>query len=169
MHTWRLPIQQTILQNDRAPAPIVRFSEFLGIGYFGDKKQRVIAPIFDLYSNAMRGWEKVMANQQQQEIPIFHTAFVEQPTRYELIAYPIEMSSERINYVIYRSSSSLSSLNKFRSDYGSARTYIKFGWHDLTKQHKFDVLPYYAAVDSIEFIKAEDIKPGMLIDQIRKS
>jgi hypothetical protein len=84
------------LQNDRTPAPIVRFSEFLGIGYFGDKKQRVIAPIFE-------------------------------------------------------------------------RTYIKFGWHDLTKPYKFDVLPHYAAVDSIEFRKAEDIKPGMLVDKIRKS
>jgi hypothetical protein len=31
------------------------------------------------------------------------------------------------------------------------------------------VLPYYAAVDSIEFKKADDIKPGMLVDQIRKS
>ncbi len=157
------------MQNDRASNPISRFSEFLGIGYFGDKKQRVIAPIFDLYSNAERGWEKVMSNQQLQGVPIFHTVFVEQPTRYELIAYPIEMSSERINYVIYRSSSSLSSLNKFKSDYGSGRTYIKFGWHDLTKPHKFDVLPYYAAVDSIEFMKAEDIKSGTLIDQIRKS
>ena len=148
--------------------PIVRFSEFLGIGYFGDKEQRVIAPIFDLHFNTKRGWEKVMANQQQ-EVPIFHTVFVEHPTRYELIAYPIEMSSEMINYAIYRSSSSLSSLNKFKSDYGSGRTYIKFGWHDLTKPYKFDVLPHYAAVDSIEFIRAENIKPGMLVDQIRKS
>lgn len=157
------------MQKDRTPAPIIRFSEFLGIGYFGDKKQRVIAPIFDLYFNAKRGWEKVMSNQQQEGVPIFHIVFVEQPTRYELIAYPTEMSSEKINYVIYRSSSSLSSLNKFKSDYGSGRTYIKFGWHDLTKPHKFDVLPYYAVVDSIEFMKAEDIKSGTLIDQIRKS
>jgi hypothetical protein len=157
------------LQNDRTSAPIVRFSEFLGIGYFGDKKQRVIAPIFDLHSNAERGWEKVMTTHQQQEVPVFHTVFVEHPTRYELIAHPIEISSERINYAIYRSSSSLSSLNKFKSDYGSGRTYIKFGWHDITKPYKFDVLPHYAAVDSIEFIKAEDIKPGTLIDQIRKS
>jgi hypothetical protein len=79
------------------------------------------------------------------------------------------MSAERVNYAIYRSSSSLSSLNKFKSDYGNERTYIKFGWHDLTKPYKFDVLPYYAAVDSIEFKKADDIKPGMLVDQIRKS
>jgi hypothetical protein len=114
------------LQSDRTPAPIVRFSEFLGIGYFGDKKQRVIAPIFDLHSNAKRGWKKVMANQQQ-EVPIFHTVFVEHSTRYELIAYPLEMSSERITYAIYRSSSSLSTLNKFKRDYGSERTYIKFG------------------------------------------
>jgi hypothetical protein len=110
-----------------------------------------------------------MASQQQQGVPILHTIFVEHTARYEFIAHPIEMSSERINYVLYRSSSSLSSLNKFKSDYGSGMTYIKFGWHDLTKPHKFDVLPYYAAVDSIEFKKADDIKPGMLVDQIRKS
>jgi hypothetical protein len=163
-------IQQTILQNDRIPTPIIRFSEFLAIGYFGDKKQRVIAPIFDLHYNAKRGWEKVMASQQQEEVPIFHAIFVEHPTKYEFIAHPTEMSSERINYVLYRSSSSLSSMNKFKSDYSNGMmTYIKFGWHDLTKPHKFDVLPYYAAVDSIEFKNADDIKPGMLVDQIRKS
>ena len=157
------------MQNDRTSAPIIRFSEFLGIGYFGDKKQRVIAPIFDLYSNAERGWKKVMASEQQQGVPILHTIFVEHAARYEFIAHPIEMSSERINYVLYRSSSSLSSLNKFKSDYGSGMTYIKFGWHDLTKPHKFDVLPQYAAVDSIEFKKADEIKLGTLVDQIRKS
>jgi hypothetical protein len=157
------------LQNDRIPVPITRFSEFLGIGYFGDKKQRVIAPIFDLHSNAERGWKKVMASQQQQKVPIFHTVFVEHAARYEFIAHPIQMSSERINYVLYRSSSSLHSLNKFKSDYGSGMAYIKFGWHDLTKPHKFDVLPYYAAVDSIEFKKAKDTTPGLLVDQIRKS
>jgi hypothetical protein len=156
------------LQDDRTSAPIIRFSEFLGIGYFGDKKQRVIAPIFDLHPNAERGWKKVMTSHQQ-EVPIFHTIFVENPTRYEFIAHPIEMSSERINYVLYRSSSSLSSLSKFKSNYDSGMTYIKFGWHDLTKPHKFDVLPYYAAVDSIEFKKTDDIRPGMLVDQIRKS
>jgi hypothetical protein len=90
------------LQNDRIPVPITRFSEFLGIGYFGDKKQRVIAPIFDLHSNAERGWKKVMASQQQQKVPIFHTVFVEHAARYEFIAHPIQMSSERINYVLYR-------------------------------------------------------------------
>ncbi|MDQ3837042.1 MAG: hypothetical protein M3270_08930 [Thermoproteota archaeon] len=157
------------MRSDRIPSPIVRFSEFLGIGYFGDKKQRVIAPIFDLYSNAKRGWEKVMSGQQQQQTPIFHTVFVEHPTRYEFIAHPIEMDSERINYVLYRSSFSLSTLNRFKSDYSGEMTYIKFGWHDLTKPHKFDVLPYYAAVDSIEFKKPGDIEPGRLVDQIRKS
>jgi hypothetical protein len=158
------------LQNDSTSAPIIRFSEFLGIGYFGDKRQRVIAPIFDLHFNAERWWRKVMASQQQQhEVPIFHTVFVEHPTRYEFIAHPIEMSSERINYVLYRSSSSLSSLNKFKSDYSNVMMYIKFGWHDLTKPHKFDVLPYYAVIDSIEFKNADDIKPGMLVDQIKKS
>ena len=156
------------MQNDGTSAAIVRFSEFLGIGYFGDKKQRVIAPIFDLHYNAERGWEKVMASQQQ-EVPIFHTIFVEHPTRYEFISHPVEMSPERINYVLYRSSSSLSSLKKFKSDYDGCMTYIKFGWHDLTKPHKFDVLPQYTAVDSIEFKKADDIKPGTLVDQIRKS
>jgi hypothetical protein len=169
LYISRSRVQQSILQNDRTSVPIVRFSEFLGIGYFGDKKQRVIAPIFDLHSNAKRGWEKVMANQQQQEVPMFHAVFVEHASRYEFIAYPVQMSSERINYVLYRSSYSLSSLNKFKSDYSSGMTYIKFGWHDLTKPYKFDVLPYYAVVDSIEFKKAEDIKPGMLVDQIRKS
>jgi hypothetical protein len=168
LYISRSQVQQTTLQNDRTSAPIIRFSEFLGIGYFGDKKQRVIAPIFDLHSNAERGWKKVMASHQQ-EVPIFHTIFVEHPTKYEFIAHPIEMSSERINYVLYRSSSSLSSLSKFKSNYGNEMTYIKFGWHDLTKPHKFDVLPYYAAVDSIEFKKVDDIKPGMLVDQIRKS
>jgi hypothetical protein len=169
LYISRSRIQQAILQNDKTSVPIVKFSEFLGIGYFGDKTQRVIAPIFDLHANAERGWEKVMASQQQQEVTIFHAVFVEHAARYEFIAHPIEMSSERINYVLYRSSSSLSSLNKFKSDYGSGMTYIKFGWHDLTKPYKFDVLPYYAAVDSIEFKKADDIKPGMLVDQIRKS
>ena len=156
------------MQNDGTSAAIVRFSEFLGIGYFGDKKQRVIAPIFDLHYNAERGWEKVMSNQQH-EVPIFHTVFVEHPARYEFIAHPVEMSSERINYVLYRSSFSLASLKKFKRDYGGGMTYIKFGWHDLTKPHKFDVLPQYAAVDSIEFKKADEIKPGTLVDQIRKS
>ncbi len=47
--------------------------------------------------------------------------------------------------------------------------YIKFGWLDLTKPYKFNVLLYYAAVDSIEFKKADYIKTGMLVDQIRKS
>jgi hypothetical protein len=47
-----------------------------------------------------------MASQQQQQgIPLFHTVFVEHAARYEFIAHPIEMSSERVNYVLYRSSS----------------------------------------------------------------
>jgi hypothetical protein len=167
LYISRSGVQQVVLQNDKTSAPIIRFSEFLGIGYFGDKKQRVIAPIFDLRHKAEDGWEKVMASQQQ-EVPIFHAIFVEHPAKYEFIAHPIEMSRERINYVLYRSSSSLSSLNKFKNDY-DGMTYIKFGWYDLTKPQKFDVLPQYAAVDSIEFKKAEDIKPGTLVDQIRKS
>jgi len=162
-------IQQSVLQNDdKTSVPIIRFSEFLGIGYFGDKKQRVIAPIFDLRHNAERGWEKVMASQQQ-EVPIFHAVFVEHPAKYEFIAYPIEMAHKTINHVLYRSSSSLSSINKFKSDYSGGMAYIKFGWYDLTKPQKFDVLPQYAAVDSIEFKYADDIKSGTLVDQIRKS
>ena len=51
------------MQKDKGTVPIIRFSEFLGIGYFGDKKQRVIAPIFDLRHNAERGWKKVMTNE----------------------------------------------------------------------------------------------------------
>jgi hypothetical protein len=35
-------------------------------------------------------------------VPIFHTVFVEHPARYEFIAHPIEMGSERINYVLCR-------------------------------------------------------------------
>jgi hypothetical protein len=169
LYIFRSWVQHTILENDRTSIPIIRFSEFLGIGYFGDKMQSVIAPIFDLHSNAERGWRKVMASQQQQQVPMFHAVFVEHPTRYEFIAHPIQMSSDRINYVLYRSSSSLSSLHKFKADYGNGMIYIKFGWHDLTKPYKFDVLPHYAAIDSIEFKKADDIKPGMLVDQIRKS
>jgi hypothetical protein len=167
LYISRSGVQQVVLQNDKTSAPIIRFSEFLGIGYFGDKKQRVIVPIFDLRQKAEQGWERVMASQQQ-EVPIFHAVFVEHIAKYEFIAHPIEMNHERINYVIYRSFSSLSSLNKFKSDY-DCRTYIKFGWYDLTKPQKFDVLTQYAAVDSIEFNKAEDIKPGTLVDQIRKS
>jgi hypothetical protein len=43
------------LQNDGTSAAIVRFSEFLRIGHFGDKKQRVIDPIFDLHYNSELG------------------------------------------------------------------------------------------------------------------
>lgn len=155
------------MQKDNGTIPIIRFSEFLGIGYFGDKKQRVIAPIFDLRHNAERGWEKVMTKEKQ-AVPIFHVIFVEHSSKYEFTAHPIEMAHESINYVLYRSFSSLSSLNKFKTDH-DGMTYIKFGWHDLTKPQKFEVLPQYAAVDSIEFKKTDDIKPGTLIDQIRRS
>ncbi len=155
------------MQDDTISSPIVKFSEFLGIGYFGDKRQHVIAPIFDLRQNAERGWTKVMDNQQQQ-IPLFHAVFVEHAAKYEFIAYPVELKVSQINYAMYRSFSSLVSLHKFKSNYGG-RTYIKFGWHDLTKAQKFDVLAQYAIVDSVEFKNADDIKPGMLIDQIRKS
>lgn len=148
-------------------APIVRFSEFLGIGYFGDEKQHVIAPIFDLRSNAERGWAKVTESHQQQ-VPVFHAVFVEHPAKYEFIAYPLEMKPDQINYAIYRSFSSLTSLHKFKSSYGG-RTYIKFGWHDLTKAQKFDVLAQYGIVDSVEFRNVSEIKPGTLVDQIRKS
>jgi hypothetical protein len=105
-------VQQAVLQKDKGTVPIIRFSEFLGIGYFGDKKQRVIAPIFDLRHNAERGWEKVMTKEKQ-AVPIFHVIFVEHSSKYEFTAHPIEMAHESINYVLYRSFSSLSSLNKF--------------------------------------------------------
>ncbi len=148
-------------------APIVRFSEFLGIGYFGDERQHVIAPIFDIRLNAERAWTKV-AESQLQKVPAFHAVFVEQAAKYEFIAYPVEMRADRINYALYRSFSSLDSLRKFRASYGGT-TYVKFGWHDLIKAQKFDVLAEYAAVDSVEFIKPDEIRPGTLVDQVRKN
>jgi hypothetical protein len=51
-------VQQAILQNDGTSAAIVRFSEFLGIGYFGDKKQRVIAPILICATTQTGGGKK---------------------------------------------------------------------------------------------------------------
>ena len=143
-------------------APLVRFSDFLGIGYFGDDRQHVIAPIFDLRQSAERAWERVMTSQP------FHAVFVEHLAKYEFIAHPVETKPDRINHVLYRSFSSLDSLHKFKGSYGG-RAFIKFGWHDLTKAQKFDVLPQYAAVDSVEFVNAQEIMPGTLVDQIRKS
>ena len=144
-------------------SPLVRFSDFLGIGYFGDNKQHVIAPIFDLRQSAERAWARVMSSQ------LFHSIFVEHPGKYEFIAYPVELNPDQINHVLYRSFSSLNSLHKFRSSYSGGRVFIKFGWHDLTKPQKFDVLVQYVAVDLVEFRKAEEILPGTLVDQIRKS
>jgi hypothetical protein len=143
-------------------APLIRFSDFLGIGYFGDERQHVIAPIFDLRQGAERAWAKVM------EVPVFHAAFVEHPGKYEFIAYPVELKPDKINHVLYRSFSSLDSLHRFKRSYGG-RVFIKFGWHDLTKAQKFDVLAQYAAIDSVEFVKSGDVRPGTLVDQIRKS
>jgi len=143
-------------------APLVRFSEFLGIGYFGNERQHTIAPIFDLRQNAERAWSRVMA------VPLFHAIFVEHPGKYEFIAHPTEMKSDQINHVLYRSFSSLDSLRKFKSSCGGL-SYIKFGWHDLTKEQKFDVLPQYASVDSVEFRNADEIGSGTFVDQIRKS
>ena len=143
-------------------APLVRFSDFLGIGYFGDNRQHVIAPIFDLRQSAERTWARVM------EPAVFHAVFVEHAGKYEFIAYPVELKPDRINHVLYRSFSSLDSLRKFKSSYGG-RAFIKFGWHDLTKAQKFDVLAQYAVVDSVEFVKADEIRPGTLVDQIRRS
>ncbi|MGH9427002.1 MAG: hypothetical protein ACRD2L_11955 [Terriglobia bacterium] len=148
-------------------APIVRFSEFLGIGYFGDPRQHVIAPIFDIRLNAERAWTKV-AERQRQRVPAFHAVFVEHGAKYEFVAYPLEVRPDQINYALYRSFSSLDSLRKFRASYGGS-TYIKFGWHDLTKAQKFDVLAEYAAVNSVEFMKPDDIRPGTLVDQVRKN
>lgn len=143
-------------------APIVRFSDFLGIGYFGDSRQHVIAPIFDLRQSAERAWARVMTSL------LFHVVFVEHSGKYEFIAYPVDLDPDQINHVLYRSFSSLDSLRKFKSGYGG-KTFIKFGWHDLTKAQKFDVLAQYAPVDSVEFKSAEEIVPGDLIDKIRKS
>ena len=145
-------------------APIVRFSEFLGMGYFGDKKQNIIAPIFDSRHNAEKGWARLMEG----TMAVFHAVFVEHAAKYEFIAYPLEMGEDRINYVIYRSFSSLSSVKKFKEAYGG-QTYIKFGWHDLTKPSKFDVMATYAPVDGVEFMKIEEVKPGSLADRIRKN
>jgi hypothetical protein len=143
-------------------APLIRFSDFLGIGYFGDERQNVIAPIFDLRQSAERAWTRVMAGQ------LFHVVFVEHPGKYEFVAYPVELKLDQINHVLYRSFSSLDSLRKFKNSC-SGRVFIKFGWHDLTKAQKFDVLVEFAAVDSAEFKKADEIMSGTLIDRIRKS
>lgn len=145
-------------------APLVRFSDFLGIGYFGDSRQHVIAPIFDMRQNAERAWTRVMASN---HLP-FHAIFLEHASKYEFIAYPVKLNPEQINHVLYRSFSSLDSLRKFKKTYGG-NTFIKFGWYDITKPQKFDVLTQYAIIDSIEFKKAEEVVPGDLIDQIRKS
>jgi hypothetical protein len=143
-------------------APLVRFSDFLGIGYFGDKSQHIIAPIFDLRRSAERAWARVM------EAPLFHAVFVEHPGKYEFIAYPAKLKPDQINHALYRSFSSLDSLRKFKSSCGGGSAFIKFGWHDLTKAQKFDVLAQYVAVDSVEFVKADDVKLDTLVDQIRK-
>lgn len=143
-------------------APLVRFSDFLGIGYFGDSRQHVIAPIFDLRQSAERAWARVMTSL------LFQVVFVEHAGKYEFIAFPVDLNPDQINHVLYRSFSSLDSLHKFKSGYGG-KTFIKFGWHDLTKPQKFDVLAQYAPVDSVEFKSAEEIMPGDLVDRIRKS
>ena len=147
---------------DGFSAPLIRFSEFIGIGYFGDKKQHVIAPIFDFRQAAERAWTKVM------DSSLFHVVFVEHPTKYEFMAYPAEMKLDQINHALYRSFSSLTSLHKFKSVYGG-KTFIKFGWHDLTKPQKLSVLLQFAIVDSVEFMQANEIKQGSLVDQIRKN
>ncbi len=146
----------------RDSAPLVRFSDFLGIGYFGDNRQHIIAPIFGLRQSAERAWARVM------EAPLFHAVFVEHPGKYEFIAYTVVLKPDQINHVLYRSFSSLNSLHKFKGSFGG-RAFIKFGWHDLTKAQKFDVLAQYAPVNSVEFVKAGDIEPGTWVDQIRKS
>ncbi len=145
--------------------PVVRFSEFLGIGYFGDERQHVIAPIFDSRRNAEKGWSRVMEMHTGTQ---FHAAFVEHPAKYEFIAYPLGMDLSRINYVIYRSFSSLASLRKFKGTYGG-RTFIKFGWQDITKPEKFDVMAQYAPVDSVEFLSVDEVKEGTFVDSIRKN
>lgn len=151
------------LLQERPSAPVVRFSEFLGIGYFGDERQHVIAPIFDSRHNAEKGWTRVMEG-----IRILHAVFVEHQSKYEFIAYPPEMDKDRINYVIYRSFSSLASLCKFKETY-SAKTFIKFGWHDLTRPQKFDVMPSYMPVDGVEFLMTDDVRHGSFVDRVRKN
>lgn len=146
-----------------AHAPVVRFSEFLGIGYFGDDKLQVIAPIFDTRQGAVKGWARVMEGR-----PAYHAVFVEHPAKYEFMAYPLAADPGRINYALYRSFSSLSSLQKFRAMRGG-RTYIKFGWHDLTKPQKFDVMADYAVVDGVEFLGVHDVAAGTLVDRIRRN
>ncbi len=145
------------------PAPMVRFSEFLGIGYFGDERQSVIAPIFDSRHGAEKGWARVVSDGM-----VFHAVFVEHESKYEFVAYPLEMNDSRINYVLYRSFSSLGSLHRFKESHGR-RMFIKFGWHDLTKPEKFDVMSAFAAVDGVDFVAPGDIKPGTLVDRIRKN
>ena len=146
-------------------APLVRFSEFLGMGYFGDERQHVVAPIFDSRHNAEKGWARVMEMHAGAQ---FHAAFVEHPSKYEFIAYPLGMDPSRINYVIYRSFSSLASLQKFKGTYGG-RTFIKFGWQDITKPEQFDVLAQYAPVDSVEFLSADSVIAGSMIDRARRN
>ena len=146
----------------RDDAPLVRFSDFLGIRYFGDTRQHIIAPIFDLLQSADRAWTRVM------EAPLFHAVFVEHPAKYEFKVHPVETKPDQINHVLYRSFSSLDSLHRFKSIYGG-RAFVKFGWHDVTKEQEFDVLGQYAEVDSVEFRKDSEITPGTLVDQIRKS
>jgi hypothetical protein len=145
-------------------APLVKFSDFLGIGYFGDSQQHVIAPIFDTRQSAERAWARVMG---ASHLP-FHAILLEHTSKYEFIAYPVKLDPDQINHALYRSFSSLDSMRKFKETYGG-KTFIKFGWHDITKPQKFDVLPQYAPIDSVEFKKAEEVLPGDLIDQIRKS
>lgn len=152
-----------LLLEEKPSAPVVRFSEFMGMGYFGDEKQHVVAPIFDSRHNAEKGWSRVMENSK-----MFHAVFVEHPSKYEFIAYPLEMDEGRINYVIYRSFSSLESLCKFKEAYGG-RTFIKFGWHDLTRPQKFDVMASYMPLDGVEFLKIDDVRQGTLVDRIRKN
>lgn len=164
-------IVQELASPDNNSSPIVRFSEFLGIGYFGDSKQKVISPIFDLKINAQSAWAKVMESQaggQGSSLPVFHAIFIEHPNKYEFLAHPIEIKQENINYVLYRSFSSLDNFYKFRENQGE-KFFIKFGWQDITKAAKFDVLEKYALVDGVEFKKIEEIRSGSLVDRIRKN
>lgn len=100
--------------------------------------------------------------------PVFHVVFVEHPSKYEFIAHPTNLKPDQINYVLYRSFSSLDSLRKFK-DILIGRVFIKFGWHDLTKVQKLDVLEQYSAVDFVEFVNTANVTPGTLVDQIKKS
>jgi hypothetical protein len=154
--------------NHNNSIPIVRFSEFIGIGYYGDEKQNVICPIFDSKNSAERAWIKVMEAEHGVSVSALYTVFVEHANRYEIITYPTKMKYDKINYAIYRSFTSMNSLNRFKKNC-NAKTFIKFGWHDLTKKFQFDVLEKFAVVVRLEFVQASQIPADSILCKIRNN